>query len=243
MNGMMKPARTNVASIIAAARRNLKRANSSSSKDHEKNDDDDDDVDEDDNGKDDDMEASNGDSDSAGAGADTSDSDCDSDSETASSSDEDEVDDLNEVNEMQQDMVKHLNRDKTKTKQNGVSVAPVNNVENDSDEDDDDGGDHDDHDSSSDTDDEEAKKEAAKAAKYFDTTDSKNAQDVEVFAQLNLSRPLLRGVASIGFVSPTPIQSRVIPVALSGRDICARYAKKSIHFKCFTLLVYIFFLP
>lgn len=40
------------------------------------------------------------------------------------------------------------------------------------------------------------------------------------FSQLNLSRPLMRGVEAMGFVKPTPIQARVVPVALAGRDVC-----------------------
>jgi|MDSY01.1.fsa_nt_gb ATP-dependent RNA helicase DDX27 len=50
----------------------------------------------------------------------------------------------------------------------------------------------------------------------------KGAIDVEqvFFSQLNLSRPLMRGVEGMGFVRPTPIQARVVPVALAGRDVC-----------------------
>ena len=40
------------------------------------------------------------------------------------------------------------------------------------------------------------------------------------FSQLNLSRPLMRGVEDMGFVRPTPIQARVLPIALAGRDVC-----------------------
>ena len=40
------------------------------------------------------------------------------------------------------------------------------------------------------------------------------------FSQLNLSRPLMRGVESMGFVRPTPIQARVVPIAMAGRDVC-----------------------
>lgn len=39
------------------------------------------------------------------------------------------------------------------------------------------------------------------------------------FAAMNLSRPLLRNITALNFVSPTPIQSRAIPLALLGRDI------------------------
>lgn len=68
----------------------------------------------------------------------------------------------------------------------------------------------------------EDREEAAKAAAFFDSHHPIAANDdAMVFAQLTLSRPLLRGVATMGFVRPTPIQSSVIPVALAGRDVCA----------------------
>lgn len=40
------------------------------------------------------------------------------------------------------------------------------------------------------------------------------------FQQMNLSRPLLKAITSLGFIHPTPIQAAAIPVALAGRDIC-----------------------
>lgn len=67
----------------------------------------------------------------------------------------------------------------------------------------------------------EDREEAAKAAAFFDSQPIADNNDTTVFAQLTLSRPLLRGVAAMGFVRPTPIQSSVIPVALAGRDVCA----------------------
>lgn len=42
------------------------------------------------------------------------------------------------------------------------------------------------------------------------------------FLDLNLSRPLLRACHSLGYTQPTPIQSAVIPLALTGRDILGR---------------------
>lgn len=65
------------------------------------------------------------------------------------------------------------------------------------------------------------KKEAEKVAAYFDTHKSVTTDEIEVFAQLTLSRPFLRGVAAMGFTKPTPVQAAVIPVALAGRDVCA----------------------
>jgi ATP-dependent RNA helicase RhlE len=39
------------------------------------------------------------------------------------------------------------------------------------------------------------------------------------FESLGLSEPILQSIRRIGFVHPTPIQAKVIPVALSGRDL------------------------
>ena len=39
------------------------------------------------------------------------------------------------------------------------------------------------------------------------------------FQSMSLSRPILRGLASVGFVDPTPIQAKTIPVALLGKDV------------------------
>ncbi len=39
------------------------------------------------------------------------------------------------------------------------------------------------------------------------------------FKALNLSAPVLRGIQAAGYVDPTPIQLRAIPVVLSGRDL------------------------
>jgi ATP-dependent RNA helicase DDX27 len=129
-------------------------------------------------------------------------------------SSEDEVDDVDNTKAMEKDIIKER-QITSKSKQNHSDHATDNNnYENDG--------------SSTDTDesiDDEAKQEAAKAAKYFDNyqpSDRFSDDNIEVFAQLNLSRPLLKGVASVGFVTPTPIQARVIPVVLSGRDVCAR---------------------
>lgn len=44
--------------------------------------------------------------------------------------------------------------------------------------------------------------------------------DVSSFYQMNLSRPLMKAIATLGFTHPTPIQAQTIPIALLGRDIC-----------------------
>ena len=42
------------------------------------------------------------------------------------------------------------------------------------------------------------------------------------FTELNLSRPLVKACGALGYASPTPIQAAVVPLALTGRDICGR---------------------
>lgn len=64
--------------------------------------------------------------------------------------------------------------------------------------------------------------EARKAAEFFEDGDGDEAshggEDSGVpFQQLNLSRPLLRAVETMGFVNPTPIQQKAVPFALAGR--------------------------
>ena len=39
------------------------------------------------------------------------------------------------------------------------------------------------------------------------------------FQNMSLSRPIMRGLAAVGFSEPTPIQTKTIPIALLGKDI------------------------
>ncbi|KAL8634610.1 MAG: hypothetical protein Q9226_009464, partial [Calogaya cf. arnoldii] len=39
------------------------------------------------------------------------------------------------------------------------------------------------------------------------------------FQNMSLSRPILKGLASVGFSTPTPIQTKTIPMALLGKDV------------------------
>ncbi|CAB1113976.1 unnamed protein product [Ectocarpus sp. CCAP 1310/34] len=71
--------------------------------------------------------------------------------------------------------------------------------------------------------------EAKKAAEYFEDGDdgdlSRGSGDASSggvpFQQLNISRPLLRAVEAMGYVTPTSVQQRAVPFALAGRDVCA----------------------
>ncbi|PJF16861.1 hypothetical protein PSACC_03334 [Paramicrosporidium saccamoebae] len=58
-------------------------------------------------------------------------------------------------------------------------------------------------------------------AEYFDSGEGLGVEEnISTFSELNLSRSLLKGLASLRFDRPTPIQKVAIPVALMGKDIC-----------------------
>ncbi|GAB5590860.1 nucleolar DEAD-box protein required for synthesis of 60S ribosomal subunit [Umbelopsis nana] len=55
---------------------------------------------------------------------------------------------------------------------------------------------------------------------YFAPETDQPAMVFESFSAMNLSRPIQKGLASVGFIAPTAIQCKTIPVALLGKDIC-----------------------
>ncbi|OKL55949.1 ATP-dependent RNA helicase DRS1 [Talaromyces atroroseus] len=59
-----------------------------------------------------------------------------------------------------------------------------------------------------------APEEPATKGKDFDDNTANGS-----FQNYNLSRPILRGLAAVGFTNPTPIQRKTIPVALLGKDV------------------------
>jgi ATP-dependent RNA helicase DDX27 len=64
--------------------------------------------------------------------------------------------------------------------------------------------------------------EAEKRKAFFapeEKVNDKAAMANSTFQDFNLSRPILRGLASVGFTDPTPIQRKAIPVALLGKDV------------------------
>ncbi|KAF2749395.1 DEAD-domain-containing protein [Sporormia fimetaria CBS 119925] len=67
--------------------------------------------------------------------------------------------------------------------------------------------------------------EAEKAAAFFAPEEEvtgkkkKGAKSTGSFQSMSLSRPILRGLASVGFTEPTPIQQKTIPIAMSGKDV------------------------
>ncbi|KAG1656121.1 hypothetical protein FOA52_007820 [Chlamydomonas sp. UWO 241] len=58
------------------------------------------------------------------------------------------------------------------------------------------------------------------AGGYYAQTPAGTTFSATSFADLNLSRPLLKACGALGYSTPTPIQAACIPLALSGRDIC-----------------------
>ncbi|MBV9538527.1 MAG: DEAD/DEAH box helicase, partial [Acidisphaera sp.] len=52
-----------------------------------------------------------------------------------------------------------------------------------------------------------------------DPTPVDPAEIVSGFAALGLSEPILRAVAEMGYVTPTPVQEAAIPFVLMGRDV------------------------
>ncbi|KAM7219891.1 P-loop containing nucleoside triphosphate hydrolase protein [Rhypophila decipiens] len=78
---------------------------------------------------------------------------------------------------------------------------------------------------SEDEDEDEDEEEAAKARDFFESEESatqsngKKGETVTSFQAMSLSRPILRGLAAVGFTKPTPIQAKTIPIALMGKDV------------------------
>uniref|UniRef100_A0A672NE97 RNA helicase n=1 Tax=Sinocyclocheilus grahami TaxID=75366 RepID=A0A672NE97_SINGR len=58
-----------------------------------------------------------------------------------------------------------------------------------------------------------------KAQAFFE--DASQYDENLTFQDMNLSRPLLKAISTIGFKQPTPIQKACVPVGLLGKDICA----------------------
>jgi len=190
-NEKMVP-RMDVASLIAAKRKNFSKKNAKEEEEEE---------DEEDEGNDSSKDNDEGES--------SSDDDDDSEDENVDDSHKDLGDDV-----LKTRAGKDI--DESKEKESEKEEDEEEESENDSNENDDD------NDDESSDEGGEDQVEAARAKAFFDNEPADEGGDeIEVFAQLTLSRPLLRGIASMGFVKPTPIQAAVIPLALQGRDICA----------------------
>ncbi|KAI5783632.1 P-loop containing nucleoside triphosphate hydrolase protein [Geopyxis carbonaria] len=77
-----------------------------------------------------------------------------------------------------------------------------------------------DQESGSDSEGDDAEEIAKKAAFFAPEEENATTSDPTVnFQNMNLSRPILRGLANVGFTTPTLIQQKTIPVALLGKDV------------------------
>jgi ATP-dependent RNA helicase DDX27 len=72
--------------------------------------------------------------------------------------------------------------------------------------------------SSSDITEPETQAEIDRKAAFFDA-DGGTPETHSSFLTMNLSRPILKAVTTLGFNKPTPIQATTIPVALLGKDV------------------------
>ncbi|MCJ1427704.1 nucleolar DEAD-box protein required for synthesis of 60S ribosomal subunit, partial [Sticta canariensis] len=66
---------------------------------------------------------------------------------------------------------------------------------------------------------ERARREAFFAPEIEEEIATVTSKTSNSFQNMSLSRPILRGLASMGFSEPTPIQNKTIPVALLGKDV------------------------
>ncbi|KAK0478485.1 DEAD-domain-containing protein [Armillaria novae-zelandiae] len=73
--------------------------------------------------------------------------------------------------------------------------------------------------SSSDDSEVETAAEKARKAAFFDSEIVPSSEEHSSFLTMNLSRPIVKALTTIGFQKPTPIQAAAIPVALLGKDI------------------------
>lgn len=75
-----------------------------------------------------------------------------------------------------------------------------------------------------DEDEEEKQVDSAEAIeKFYDNKVGEEAKKslFKDFQSLNLSRPVLKGLSTLGYTRPTPVQSAAIPIALMGKDVVA----------------------
>ncbi|KAI0639386.1 DEAD-domain-containing protein [Trametes polyzona] len=71
--------------------------------------------------------------------------------------------------------------------------------------------------SSGDESEEETQAEKERKAAFFDSETGPSETHTS-FLSMNLSRPIIKSITSLGFTTPTPIQAATIPVALLGKD-------------------------
>lgn len=135
-------------------------------------------------------------------------------------SDEDEVDNDEVDNDEVEDDDDDLDSDEAQGKSEEEDPLATSDEDEAEDEDeeegDEDGLDGDSSDESDSEDETQAEKD--RKAAFFDS-EAGPAESHDSFLSMNLSRPLLKAITTLGFTKPTPIQAATIPVALLGKDI------------------------
>ncbi|KAL8733127.1 MAG: hypothetical protein Q9166_002319 [cf. Caloplaca sp. 2 TL-2023] len=66
---------------------------------------------------------------------------------------------------------------------------------------------------------EQIRREAFFAPEEVGQKSKSNGRSLSSFQNMSLARPILRGLESVGFSTPTPIQVKTIPIALLGKDV------------------------
>ena len=98
----------------------------------------------------------------------------------------------------------------------GGNQEAIQSGEDEDDDDDDEGEEL--SDSSEEFDEDETQAEKDRKASFF-ADDTGPSEQHDSFLSMNLSRPILKALTSLGFTTPTPIQAATIPVALLGKDV------------------------
>ena len=73
------------------------------------------------------------------------------------------------------------------------------------------------------------------ASGFYDSAPKSTKFSASSFADLGLSRPLIRACDALGYSKPTPIQAACVPLGLTGRDICGSAITGSGKTAAFTL--------
>lgn len=68
-------------------------------------------------------------------------------------------------------------------------------------------------------DDQDAAEEERRTAFFEPQSKTPTTTNQKSFNSFGLSRPLLKGLSSLNFSAPTPIQAKTIPIALEGKDV------------------------
>ncbi|KAL1738891.1 P-loop containing nucleoside triphosphate hydrolase protein, partial [Schizophyllum fasciatum] len=135
----------------------------------------------------------------------------------AESDEEDEADEEEEADDEDALEDAESEEDPLATSDEDDASAGEETDEDDEDEDEDeDEGDA--SDDSSDDSEEETQAEKDRKAAFF-SSETAAPEEHSSFLTMNLSRPILKALTTLGFTKPTPIQAATIPVALLGKDV------------------------